>query len=254
MRWATLRNWNFRGSNGRIAETRPIGKGNEPILKEVKKQHPESLSPGQLFGLALGGVLSSQNQSCHHRLYPKAPTQSNISQIAETIARDWGIRTRDDLIGALKGLTADGGQNQEFMSLSALLGTFGSPSRSAFINAFRKDPEHYAKLTIVDRAWHRLQGMGIFAWDCGRYIMLCRWGAMIGLLDDGKAWHLIMQMAGKVQPMFPDWYSYGLSYITGRHFWNANLSAKHATTMMAHVQQLFIVESGPWSMPWDVEL
>jgi hypothetical protein len=223
-------------------------------LNEAKTQHPESLSPGQLFGLALGGVLSSQNQGRHDRLYPQEPTRRNVSQIAATIARDWDIRTRDDLDEALKGLTADGGQNQEFMSLMALLGTFDRPSRRAFINAFRKDPERYAKLTIVDRSWSSLQGMGILAWDCGRYIMLCRWGAMIGLLPDRQAWLLIMQMAKKVQPMFPDWYGYGLSYVTGRHFRNANLSAKHATAMMEHVQKLFIVENRPWAMPWDVEL
>jgi hypothetical protein len=111
-------------------------------LNEAKTQHPESLSPGQLFGLALGGVLSSQNQGRHDRLYPQEPTRRNVSQIAATIARDWDIRTRDDLDEALKGLTADGGQNQEFMSLMALLGTFDRPGDGYSCMGLR--PIHYA--------------------------------------------------------------------------------------------------------------
>jgi hypothetical protein len=223
-------------------------------VNDAKTELSKSLSPCQLFGLALGGVLASQNQGCHHRLYPSEPTKKNISKTARTLARDWDIRTTDELKQTLEGLANNDGQNPEFMSLLAFLGTLDHSGRSAFINAYRKDPEHYAKLTIVDRSRYRLPGMGICAWDCGRYIMLCRWGAMIGLLGDDEAWQLIMQMAAQVQPMFPDWYTYGLSYITGRHFWNANLSAKHATAMMEHVQQLFIGENAPWTIPWDVDL
>jgi hypothetical protein len=224
------------------------------MLSLFKTKHPEPLSAGQLFGLALGAVLASQNHGCHHRLYPEQPTKENLEVITATIARDWDIHTADDLLANLAELATGSDWNQEFMHLMALLGTFDGSSRSAFIEAFRKDPEHYAKLIIVDRSRYRLQGVGIFGWDCGRYIMLCRWGAMIGLLPDAEAWRLIMQMARKIQPLFTDWYSYSLSYVTGRHFWNANLSVQHATSMMAHVQQLFIGEDAPWAMPWHVEL
>ena len=170
------------------------------------------------------------------------------------LARDWDIRSTDELNAALDGLFTGGGQNEEFMELMALLGTIKADRRNVFIESRKKDPQVFAKLTLVDRSLYRLHKGGIFAWDCGRYVMLCRWGAMIGLHSDEQAWERIMRIAGHVQPLFSDWYAYAVSYVTGRHFWMGTLSVDHVTRMTAYVQQLFTGDAAPWSVPWDTHL
>lgn len=219
-----------------------------------KKPDIGHLTQAQHFGLALGSILTSQNSGSHTTLYPHEPTPERVAIEKKTIARDWGIHCREELMQALDGLSNGGGHNKEFMYLRTLLATFDIDSRHAFIDSFKKEVEQYAKLKIVERYLYGLHKGGIYAYDGGRYIMLCRWAAMIGLLHDSEAWRLIMDMAVNIQFIFSDWYAYGASYVAGRHFWYSNLSTTHVNGLMRHVKQLFAGKSGPWIIPWDMDL
>lgn len=219
-----------------------------------KNNETSRLSEAQLFGLALDGILATQNNSHCHTLFLSEPTEENVSIEAETLSRDWGIRSTEELKESLERLISNQSHSHEFKHLVVLLGTFDSDEKRAFIESYRQRPEQYAKLTIADRALYSMQQNGIFAWDCGRYVHLCRSGAMIGLLSQKDAWLMIMQIARHVQPMFKDWYAYGTSYVTGRHFWNASLSANHVNRMMGFVKQLCTGENAPWTLPWDLDL
>lgn len=219
-----------------------------------KKQSNESLTQAQRFGLALGSVLTSQNSGRHTTLYPHESTPEQVAMEKKTLARDWGIHCRDDLIQTLERLASGDGHNNEFVYLRTLLATLDNDSRHAFIDSFKKDVKQYAKLKIVERYLYGFQKGGIYAYDGGRYIMLCRWAAMTGLLQNGEAWRLILDMAINIQSIFSDWYAYGASYVAGRHFWYSNLSAIHVHGLMQHVKQLFAEKNGPWTIPWNTDL
>jgi hypothetical protein len=214
----------------------------------MKPSTHSDLSSAQRFGLALAGVIACQNGYCLDRLHPSEGTTENKATAAHLLKRDWEIHTTADLENSLEWLAANG-QNRQFMEMLVFLSALETKARERFVASRKQDAEQYAQLRIVARSIYRLHRAGIFAWDCGRYVMLCRWGAMIDLISDALAWQRIIYMAGKVQPLFPDWYTYGISYATGRHFWRASRSADHVDYLMRHIQQLS-GENAPWRMPW----
>ena len=86
-------------------------------------------------------------------------------------------------------------------------------------------------------------------------VMLCRWGALIGLHTDEEAWGRIMQAARIVQPAYKDWYDYGWHYLVGRQFWQASLSVHHSNLQMSWMKRLLREDSGIWrKLPWEADL
>lgn len=213
-----------------------------------------SLSPPQRYGLALSGILASQNGCRHDTLAPNEPSEENKANVAHVLERDWEIRSGQDLEACLASLMKGGGHNEGFMEMHRMLEAMDMASRKRFIECNRQDPERYAQWAIVDRSLFRLRGKGIAAWDCGRYVMLCRWGAMTGLMPDQQAWELILKMARTIQPRYSDWYEYGISYVTGRCFWLCTLSADQTNILMQHVKQLLSGRNATWAVDWQTDL
>jgi len=214
----------------------------------------KKLSPPQRYGLALSGILSCQNDCRYDTLVPSEQSEENKADVAQVLERDWGIRTRQDLEACLASLMKGGGHNQGFMEMQRILEAMDMASRKRFIESNRHDQKRYAQWSIVDRSLFRLHGKGIAAWDCGRYVMLCRWGTMTGLIPDQQAWELILKMARATQPLYSDWYEYGIGYVTGRCFWLGTLSADQADILMQHVKQLLSGRNAPWAVDWQTDL
>jgi hypothetical protein len=224
------------------------------MIMDVNPEASNELTPSQRYGLALSGILTMANDYRIDTLYPEDVNENGKETTIKVLKRDWGIETVDDLYSSLSWLGENGGNNGEFMEMLHFLEVMDMASRKRFIESKKTDPKQFARLTMVDRYLFRFQNKGIMAWDYGRYVMLCRWGAYLGLIRDSEAWERINQVAKTVQPVFEDWYEYGLNYITGYSFGFSTLSSERPNAMIANIKRLLSGENAPWAIDWNIDL
>ena len=68
--------------------------------------------------------------------------------------------------------------------------------------------------------YKKLGEKSLLGWDYGRYICLCRWGYLVGWLNEQEAWEKIMPAAELLQKSFSSWEDLGRNYLIGRLFWS----------------------------------
>jgi hypothetical protein len=56
------------------------------------------------------------------------------------------------------------------------------------------------------------------AWDLVRYIALCRWGHLAGVLSEAEAWDQITPAAVRLQQTFVSWQDLHGGFLIGREY------------------------------------
>jgi hypothetical protein len=83
-----------------------------------------------------------------------------------------------------------------------------------------------ALLTYRNGRYRRCRRSSLVGWDYCRYIMLCRWGYMVGFLTEDEVWRRIMPAARTLQGGFGSWAELGQDYLVGREFWSREETAR----------------------------
>ncbi len=216
--------------------------------------NPDGLSPAQLWCLATSAILTERNGGRHDTLHSNGNQKDEIDALQHILKRDWSITSKKDLLDTLQWLETDG-HNTGYMNLQQQLTTMSETEIAHYTDANQNNSKLHSSLILVKNYRRRLRKGGIRAWDDGRYISLCRWGATSGYITEDEAWSLMIPIGQQIQCSFKDWYSFGISYIAGRQYWRSQLSQEHAKTQMEYFYTLFHEQYSPWRViAWNTEL
>ena len=207
----------------------------------------------ELWALALSAPIIQINQFRHEFLYG-GKTKSTMISRCNFLERDWDIHSPKDLKSTLDWLEASG-HKIEFMKKLSVLTTLSEQGCERYIALFRKDFERYEQWKIANSYKLPLRNVGIAAWDIGRYVFLCRTGAVVGLIDEKEAWIRIREMAPKAQMIFSGWEEYILSYFAGRQYWLGNSTVDFAKEMKSVIAHLLVYEDSILrNLDWETSL
>ncbi|WP_444944987.1 DUF1266 domain-containing protein [Microbulbifer sp. ZKSA006] len=217
--------------------------------------NPDNLSDAQLWGLGVSSILTEMNGQRHDTLYQAGVrTEKVVSNLKHMMQRDWGIESREEYLDMLEWL-ANEGHNHSYMQIQDHFNTLSEKSIDALIKAYSHNTDQQSNFKIVRNYRHTLRVGGIGAWDDGRYVSICRWGATTGVLTEEESWEKIHQVALRVQSSYDSWYSFGLSYIAGRQYWRKDTSEFFAKDAMKMIRGLTGKSNSPWNLlDWNLDL
>ncbi|WP_413664541.1 DUF1266 domain-containing protein [Microbulbifer sp. CNSA002] len=217
--------------------------------------NPDNLSDAQLWGLGVSSILTEMNGQRHDTLYQSgARTENVVTNLIHMMKRDWGIESREEYLDMLKWLSNEG-HNHSYMQIQNHFNALSESSINALIDIYSHDTDKQSSFKIVKNYRHTLRVGGIGAWDDGRYVSICRWGATTGVLTEEESWEKIHRVALRVQNSYDSWYSFGLSYIAGRQYWRKDTSEFFAKDAMNMIKGLTGDPNSPWNLlDWNLDL
>lgn len=217
--------------------------------------HPKNKAENQkeLWALALAAPLFEMNGYQHEYLYGGA-NKAEMANCCGNLESSWSIRTSDDLMQTLEWLETSG-HRSDFWRIHSFLLTLSEQGCARYMASFRQNKDHYEQLKLVNYYKLPLKGAGISAWDIHRYVFLCRMGCVLDLINEEKAWDLILQLAPKAQQMFTGWRQYCLSWAAGRQFWLSNSDVDLADQIRPVVSALLAHPDSIWrDLDWHTIL
>lgn len=125
----------------------------------------------------------------------------------------WGISDKETLMTKLK-LVEESGYRKEFESQAASLRLVDDAGFQKQISAER-DPERRRTMSLMRSASQRYDKKSMLGYDMCNYIALCRWGYLVGYLDESAAWDLIMPKAQLLQKSFDSFEEISENYDVG---------------------------------------
>jgi len=125
----------------------------------------------------------------------------------------WGIVDKASLLAKLK-LVEDSGYRKDFENQAAALRLVDDAGFQKQVSAER-DPERRRMLSLMRSASQRYDKKSMLGYDMCNYIALCRWGYLVGYLDETEAWDLIMPKAQLLQKTFDSFEEIGENYDVG---------------------------------------
>ena len=220
----------------------------------IGSRYPEDAHPSEKqkqWALATCAVLTERNGDCHDLL----GGQTNISDIAEMLPRDWGIRSREDLLSALLSLERGGHRRgyDEWVSHMERLSREekGQAKRQAISAGWAQSN----RWSVVWETRNKFKGAGLAGWDYSRYVALCGWGHLLGYLSEDEAWSRIMPVARLLQKTFSSWYELADNYAEGRRFWSLRATLKGGEKIRDAINTLLWSSESPWiRLKWDTSL
>lgn len=231
-----------------ISDNLDNGRDNE------NRRNKANISDIELWCYALGAVLFEMNGVDFANNYELEFTEENDALHRQSLERDWGIDSRETLLDNLNFLD-DGGHNVSFMTIRSFLSALSASDQQRYIAAIPNATKEYREHRIVQAYMNRLPAAGIAAWDWGRYVNLCKYGAFLGYISRQEALELIMPIAVKAQQCYTGWYEYGTSYLIGRQFWWGQTTEDSAKRMVEYVHRLMIDAGSPWNrLDWNMSL
>ncbi len=125
----------------------------------------------------------------------------------------------------------------------------------ASLSAARNRPEMVRGMKLAREHYRKYRRNSLVAWDYCRYIMLCRWGYMVGFLNEDQAWRRIMPAARTIQAGFHSWAELGEDYLVGREFWSPE-ETDRTGRIYRNIQTRLVKEPrSAWNqLPWRMEL
>jgi hypothetical protein len=206
------------------------------------------------WAVATTAVIASRNGE---RLDMLAPGARNDSSMAETrrILHDWwSIDHRADLLRVLDDLDRKG-HRAEFQRVGSSLLAMTEEQFQKALLAARNRPEVVRRMKLTRRHYQRYGRNGLVGWDYGRYIMLCRWGYLVGFLTEDEAWRRIMPAARAIQGAFRSWAELGEDYLAGREFWSPEEMDRTGQIYRNIEARLVQDPESAWNrLPWRTEL
>lgn len=207
----------------------------------------------QLWGLAACALLTARNGEKHDTLGGMTLTPKTV-KYCKTILNDWwGVQTREELLSTLNDLD-ESGHRAGFINLGQQVSMLSEKAYSSWVQQLVKNPEALNSVKIA-RKYYPLLGArkSLVAWDYARYISLCRWGYVAGLLSEQEAWQKIMPAAQRIQDAYDSWQELGENYIIGIAFWSDDQAERERCDYA--LSQLLTDEASPWTtLPWKLTL
>jgi hypothetical protein len=191
------------------ARTQPAPSAREPIITRGPRA----------WALATTALLAYYNRDRIDMLSPNVRNDSNVAETRSILHDWWGIDNRSDLLQSLKFLER-GGHRLEFQRLGRSLTAMTDARFKASLSAERSRPYRVRRMKLTREHFQECHDNSLIAWDYSRYIMLSRWGYMVGFLTEEEAWHRIVPAARTIQSSFRSWTELGEDYLVGREFWS----------------------------------
>lgn len=220
----------------------------------INTYNPDNLSEIQLWGLALAGPLTDMNGLRHDVLHHHGNTDRDIDNLKHMMKRDWGISTREEYLDMLEFLSTRG-HNHSYMQIQDHLNSLSENAIDSYIGTFSHDVDKSNELKLVRNYRHSLNSCGIKAWDDGRYVSICRWGATVGVFSEQECWEKIYQLSLIAQKTYDSWYEYMLSYTAGRQYWQSDISESKAKVSISTIKNLTSTPQSPCNiLSWRLNL
>jgi hypothetical protein len=177
-----------------------------------------------------------------------------VEKAKELLGGWWGINSRKDLFDTLYSLYM-GGHRKRFNQTGIYVSRLSEEEYMEVVEQYKGDEETLQEIRIAREYYKKLGRKSIFGWDYGRYISLCRWGYMIGYINEDEAWRNIMAVARMLQKRFDSWEDLGRNYLIGRRFWSYKYTEEDGYLYEDAFQRLVDMPSSPWNgYPWDMDL
>jgi len=228
-----------------------IGSGTsqaERIHQPVYTQGPKA------WALATTALLTYHNGDRVDMLAPNARNETNVAETRVLLRDWWGINTRADLFHSLQFLEG-GGHRADFQKMGQALVAMNDAQYRAALSSQKSHPERVRVMKLTREHFRASRANSLVAWDYGRYIMLCRWGYMVGFLTEDEAWARIMPAARRIQSSFQSWPEFGTDYLVGREFWSTDEMDRSGKIYRDIEKWLHTAPRSPWKLlPWRTDL
>ncbi|MCK9555757.1 DUF1266 domain-containing protein [bacterium] len=231
-----------------------------PALPQEESSHTEvvfeqkPVSGAKAWALAASAVLTEVNGRSHVLLGTRKATEKNIEKQRKAIDEWWDIKTKKDLIGSLRWIK-EGGHRKGFEKMGAYISSLNFAQYNQLLAQEGTNPESKNKINIVSKYYKKLGDKSLLGWDYSRYISLCRWGYLTGLLSEEETWQLIMPVVRMLQKRFDSWKDLGENYLIGRQYWSYSQTQKNGDEYEEAYQKLLNDPRSPWNtLPWDMNL
>lgn len=205
------------------------------------------------WALATSAMLFQRNMDSHDLLAGGPRTDWYVDRTRELLNDWWGIRTRAELMSALRWLATEG-HRADFERLGVVVDRL-PPRLVGWLEAWVLPSELAHRVAVVQRHHKALGDRSLLGWDYGRYVALCRWGYAAGFLTEDDAWRCIMPAARLLQSHFGSWDELGENYLIGREFWSLSETQRSGDLYRATYQTLRSYAGSPWNRhPWRLDL
>jgi hypothetical protein len=216
--------------------------------------HETISTPAQGWALAASAMLGEWNGDRHDLLGGAAATESSVQRSQDLLRTAWGVSSRQDLLATLKWLDEEG-HRKRFEQLGARLAALTVEEKQMLTNLRRQDETLDDRVRLLEQYFQRLGTKSLLGWDLTRYIALCRWGYLVGYLNEAEAWALIMPAAQRLQRTFVSWDELGENYLIGRHFWSPDENRQNGHLHRETLRRLLSSADSPWKRyPWNTRL
>lgn len=206
------------------------------------------------WALATTALLTIRNGDRLDMLSPNGRSDSSVAQIRGILHDWWKVDSRSDLLRTLEWLDREG-HRAEFQRLGQSLLSMTSAQYEESLSAARNRPDRVRDMKLAREHYRKYRRNSLVAWDYCRYIMLCRWGYMVGFLTEGQAWGRIMPAARAIQSGFRSWAELGEDYLVGREFWSREETDRTGRIYRDIETRLVKEPRSAWNrLPWRMKL
>jgi hypothetical protein len=235
-----------------VATTRPLPSRAETIVVQA----PDSVftTGRRAWALATTALLTYRNRDRIDTLLPDVRSDSSIVATRRLLHDWWEVDDRADLLRALTWLER-GGHRVDFQTLSEKLVAMTDAQFQHALTTEQDHPNRVHIMKLMREYYRKHRENSLIGWDYSRYIMLCRWGYLVGFMSEGEAWRRIMPAARKIQTGFGSWAELGEDYLIGREFCSSQETANTGQLYRDIHRWLVNEPQSPWNrLPWRTEL
>lgn len=143
-----------------------------------------------------------------------------------SLAANWGVSSRSDLLALIKEFTEGGGHNGQYLAEVADVASMSDAQRKQ-ITATVSDGYMFAQLEAWNKKWGE---KGVIAWDLCRISMLAQWGYQDGYLTAAEAIALATPAVEKFKATFTSWDEGIGNYLDGYAWWSRTDTAQLKST------------------------
>jgi tetratricopeptide (TPR) repeat protein len=207
------------------------------------------------WAIACSAQMFTKNSNGVFSLGGMIPTERRIQKEKDLLVQWWGIDSRESLLSQLESLK-DHGFNELWLDYAKSERRRGAGQESKLpVEVVLNLPRMQWRCKVVDEYAPTFGDRGILAWDLVRYICLCRWGYLVGYLDEEEAYRMMMPVAARLQTTYGSWKQMGEEYLIGRKFWNEDEWKQGEDRYIELTKLLVNCKSSPWVyLPWKTKL
>lgn len=221
---------------------------------DADKENSITFYSPKAWALAVSALMMERNHDRHDTLSGKEyRDKEEIKRIKQLLNDWWNVRDRASLLSTLDWLKEEG-HRKEFEEMGNFFSSLNKEQLDEVLKNVKTD-EETKQIYFVIQNYNKLQDKSILGWDYGRYVFLCRYGYLVGYLDEKEAWEKIMPIARELQGIFDSWKDLGENYLLGREFWSAEQMRQDSQLFKDAFEKLLTAPGSPWkTCPWDMNL